>query len=206
MAAPLGPEVDAEVVRRLKDGQTIRGIARDLGVSRGVVALRRRRLDGREVPSNGTRSKYTAKRFSDPPDLLEMCCAALWEKVIEYAIRDGDMKWFTVMADHRDQVGTFTWCCIQLGVDPEDALEAILYREARDPLFPRRGDGSVILWDWGTFDTREMRIEERDAASGGGGDVTGQEAPGVGRARVRSGDGRPRWDEGRRQDPCSVGA
>jgi hypothetical protein len=207
MAARLPKEIDDEVVRRLMAGQTIRGIAREMGVSRGVVSLRRRKLARNDLPGTRRRSKYQAKRFSDPPPHPQMASASMWEKVIELAIRDGDLAWFVVRVQDRDKVGSFTWTAIMLGMDPEDALAAIMYREERDPVFPRRGDGSVILWDWTDFDIRETRRnEKRDAAGRSDEDVAGPEAPGVEGTGVRGCDGRPRWDEGGRQDACGVGA
>ncbi len=129
-----------------------------------------------------------------------------WEKVLETAIRDGDLVWLFHDNEDADRVGTFTWLAISLGAEPDDLLVGIDYEDRTTPVFPRHGDGSVILWDWTEHDATEERIEERDAAGGGGGDVTGPEAPGAERAGVRSCDGRPRWDEGGRQDPCGVGA
>lgn len=195
--------VNRMIFDRLEAGQTCDTIASAVGVSRALVSIRRRSMANpppRKMQQHHPKGKFNTKR--DPHE----ACAALWEKVLETAIRDGDLSWLFHDNRDADEVGTFTWLAISLGAEPGDLLVGIEFEDRTTPVFPRHGDGSVILWDWTEHDATEERIEERDAAGGGDGDVTGPEAPGVERAGVRGSDGRPRWDEGGRQDPCGVGA
>jgi hypothetical protein len=196
-------KVNRMIFDRLEAGQTCDTIASAMGVSRALVSIRRRSMANpppRKVPFRGREDKFSTKR--NPHE----AAAALWEKVLETAIREGDLVWLFHDVEDAGTVGTFTWVAISLGAEPDDLLTGIDYEDLVTPVFPRHGDGSVILWDWTEHDATEERIEERDAAGGGDGDVTGPDAPGAERAGVRGSDGRPRWDEGGWQDPCCVGA
>ena len=133
-------------------------------------------------------------------------CAALWEKVLQVAVGDGDLPWLHHQVEDAGMVGSFTWVAISLGAEPTHLLDGIDYQDDLNPVFPRSSDGSVILWDWTDHDATEERIEERDAARGGDEDVAGPEAPDVECPRIRRCDWRPQWYEDRRQDSCGVGA
>jgi hypothetical protein len=195
--------INRMIFDRLEAGQTCDTIAEAVGVSRALVSIRRRSMANpppRKVPWRGREDRYSTKR--NPHE----AAAALWAKVLEAAIREGDLVWLVHANEDADTVGTFTWVAISLGAEPDDLLFGIDYEDRETPVFPRRGDGSVILWDWTEHDATEERIEERDAAVGVGANGSGCAAAAVDSAGVRGGDGGPGRHQGGRPDACGVGA
>lgn len=84
MGAPLPAELDDQIIERLAAGDTIREVARELGVPRSTVGLRHRR-----GPCACGRVRNHPGRCTAMVDHDE-ACRNLWFEVIMLAIRDAD--------------------------------------------------------------------------------------------------------------------
>ena len=203
MTVAYSERVNRMIFDRLRAGQTCDIIAEAVGVSRALVSIRRRSMaDPPPMPRTHRqpRDRFTTKETEHG------ACAALWEAVLEVAIQEGDVVWLFHNIEDADVVGTFTWLAISLGADPDALLVGIDYEDRLTPVFPRHGDGSVILWDWSEHDATEERIEERDAAVGVGANGSGRPSSDVDSTGVRGSNGEPGRAQGGRPDACSVGA
>lgn len=99
----LSEATNARVLKLLETGLSQEAIARELGIARSTVGLR--------ASGNGYRAYRLNKEIPVAPE------AALWARVIDYAIQEQDWEWFSS--------GDFAWVTGMLGADAEKVKAGI---------------------------------------------------------------------------------